>query len=84
MTLSCGHIWLHVSPQPQRRSQVMGDELRAILVIQEALLRVYETRNGPERNQERYERDRNAAESEAEAVIAYQLRRLDLHVNTCS
>ena len=61
----------------------MGNELRAILVIQEALLRVYETRNSPERNQERYERDRNAAEAEAEAVIAYQLRCLDLHVNTC-
>lgn len=62
----------------------MSNELRAILVIQEALLRVYETRNSPEQNQERYERDRNVAESEAEVVIAYQLKCLDLHVNTCS
>lgn len=60
----------------------MGNELRSILVIQEALLRVYEARNSPEQNQERYEQIRNAAESEAEVVIAYHLRCLDLHVNT--
>lgn len=62
----------------------MSDELKAILAIQEALLHVYETWNSPERNQEQYERDRKAAEAEAEAVITYQLRCLDLHVNTYS